>query len=541
MPNTQIIEHPYYPIIFVRGYAGDQNAIEEASADPYMGLNIGSTRQRQLWTGDVVKYFFESPLVRLMKDHQYADVYSGGAMMAPGENIPAKSVIIHRYYDVVSKDWADGSNGDIEQFAEGLGELILQVRERVCGDDAAQIAAFKVYLVAHSMGGLICRTLLQNAKLNATAAAQTRMGQARSLVDKVFTYATPHNGIDLRLFGNVPGFLSANHMNNFNRDRMREYLAVPKTDDGNVDTLNGMFDPNRFFCLIGTNSSDYEVASGMSKRIVGPMSDGLVRINNATVSGMWLGKKQGSPRAFVHRSHSGPYGIVNSEEGYQNLKRFFFGDVRVDGELEVNEVMLPAALDKAWRLDSDGNQIPPADRKALHASYHFEAILRVRGAAWDMHRRVMTEGSAAFATYDDLTNADPSKRRSPHLFSAFLSLGARVNPKRSSLGFSLDLGVLVPQYELDGFLMFDDHYEGGYLFRDKLNFEVTPPKDDSGDPWQLRCGVDSKTPNRATMKIEPTALPDGGYVFRIPVEQNTKPGIMATLKLTARSWNELED
>jgi hypothetical protein len=33
--------------------------------------------------------------------------------------------------------------------------------------------------------------------------------------------------------------------------------------------------------------------------------------------------------AYVYRSHSGYYGIVNSEEGYQNLTRFLFGDVRI--------------------------------------------------------------------------------------------------------------------------------------------------------------------------------------------------------------------
>ena len=45
--------------------------------------------------------------------------------------------------------------------------------------------------------------------------------------------------------------------------------------------------------------------------------------------------------AYVYRSHSGYYGIVNSEEGYQNLTRFLFGDVRIDGSLEVRDITLP--------------------------------------------------------------------------------------------------------------------------------------------------------------------------------------------------------
>src|SRR5690606_18729261 len=149
--------------------------------------------------------------------------------------------------------------------------------------------------------------------------------ETRRLVDKVFTYATPHNGIDVRVLGNVPGFFSRNNANNFNRRKMAEYLALPP-DSERVDSLDGKFDPKRFFSLVGTSSKDYEVAAGWSRRAVGPMSDGLVQIDNATV--------RGTPRAFVYRSHSGHYGIVNSEEGYQNLVRFLFGDVRVDGVLE---------------------------------------------------------------------------------------------------------------------------------------------------------------------------------------------------------------
>ena len=34
------IEHPYYPIIYVRGFAATQGEIEETSATPYMGFNL---------------------------------------------------------------------------------------------------------------------------------------------------------------------------------------------------------------------------------------------------------------------------------------------------------------------------------------------------------------------------------------------------------------------------------------------------------------------------------------------------------------------
>ena len=81
MATTQL-EEPYYPIIYVRGYAGTDSDIEDTISDPYMGFNLGSTRIRTLWTGETEKYYFESPLVRLMKDYGYRDVYSAGLNIA---------------------------------------------------------------------------------------------------------------------------------------------------------------------------------------------------------------------------------------------------------------------------------------------------------------------------------------------------------------------------------------------------------------------------------------------------------------------------
>ena len=88
-------------------------------------------------------------------------------------------------------------------------------------------------------------------------------------------------------------------------------------------------DPSRVFCLIGTNAADY----GAVSQAVGPKSDGLVQIDNAYV--------RGASRTFVHRSHSGRYGEVNSEEGYQNLRRFLFGTRKATARL-VNATLPPA-------------------------------------------------------------------------------------------------------------------------------------------------------------------------------------------------------
>jgi hypothetical protein len=528
---VSVVKPPFYPIVYVRGYAATDSEVEDTVSDPYMGFNLGSTRIRTVWTGATELLYFESPLVRLMKDFDYKDVYSAGLNMAdldevqPGD-LDSRSIIIYRYYDLVSSVFGAGKQVEMEDFGKGLSDLIIKIRHRVCVTEEDR-RAFKVYLVGHSMGGLVIRCFLQNDGVGTA--------EAKGLVDKVFTYATPHNGIELDIIGNVPAFFSYHSVTNFNRDRMRGYLALPAPTDPNnapVNNLNGRFDLDRFFCLVGTNSKDYAVAAGWSARVVGPFSDGLVRLNNATLFGPsndGRAPTRLAPSAYVYRSHSGYYGIVNSEEGYQNLTRFLFGDVRVDGELDIRDITLPLEVERARKQDSQ-----------VRASYHFESVARVRGAHWDLSRRVANENSTVFRTYGELfPNQSQRNDRKfhdlPRLFTVFLSSNARVNTRRASLGFSIDLGVLVPDYELDGTLWLNNHYSGGYIFREKINLDAIPPRTDD-DSWDLRYGFDSNTPNRTTKSAE-QIVTDGGIQFRIPVIQKNRPGIDATLVLTARSWN----
>ena len=505
----EAMQRPFYPIIYVRGYAGTEAEVEETVATPYMGFNLGATKVRQRWDGEVVRHVFESPLVRLMKDFDYRDIYSDGDTIHLESAIQPRSIIIYRYYDQVSKDLGTGERPEIEVFAEGLSRLILDVRHQICDCGGIDPAIFKVILVAHSMGGLICRAFLQNPALGAA--------QARACVDKVFTYATPHNGIELKVLGNVPSFFTKNNADNFNRERMRAYLDLPD-DVTHVADLNDTFDPKRFFCLVGTNSKDYTAAAGWSSRLVGPASDGLVRIENASV--------RGSPRAMVHRSHSGNYGIVNSEEGYQNLSRFLFGDVRVDGKLLIAELSLPPRVEQARK-----------DGKKIRASYHFEAVVRPRGARYDLHRRLVEEESAIFRTFEELFEA-PSVSH-PHLFSVYLSKDSRTRGRRRSrspLVFAIDVKVRVPDYEIDGFLMFDDHIEGATLFNETLIVAAVPPEDEDAT-WEVRYGFNPGATNPTPRAAQPAPSADG-VAFHIPLESpaNRRPGMKAILELLACPW-----
>ncbi len=509
-----MIKAPFYPIVYIRGYAGSQAEVEDTVADPYMGFNVGATKTRQRWTGDITRHIFESPLVRLMKDYAYNDVYMEGQEVYDRQRLPARSVWIYRYYEPVSKDLGTGFRPEMEDYAKGLSDFLARLRHAFAGEDETAQKNFKVILVAHSMGGLVARCYLQNI----AHTYQPRRYQddpdegfieekTSVQVDKVFTYATPHGGIDLRLIGNIPRFLQFNNMENFNEQRMRQYLAI---NDKNipVNSLNKTFDYRRFFCLVGTNARDYVVANGLARSAVGPLSDGLVQIKNACV--------ERAPRAYVHRSHSGHYGIVNSEEGYQNMVRFLFGDMRVDGQLMIDDISLPAFAQRA--LD---------DGKKVRASYYVECITRVRAADWDLHRRLTEENSAVLCVYDKHIHGD----KPAYLFSSFLSKQAIASSSGKSMGFAMDLRIQVPKYEIDGREKRSRFIREGYIFRDKLNFKVL--SDAKG--IRLYTGWDSQTPNQAKQRAD-IIITEHGWEWRQQIITEKAPKLTATFKLRGRDW-----
>ena len=498
---------PYYPIIYVRGYAMSETEIRETTSTAFMGFESGSTKIRQAADGTIRKFVFESPLVRLMKDYGYRDTYEAGAEMQAG--VPSRAIVIHRYYDPADADFGGGKVPSIVDAANALAKRIADLRDAICGDDKDMRATFMVYLVAHSMGGLICRCFLQNDKVGTP--------ELKKLVDKVFTYATPHNGIEVGGI-NVPGFLSLNDMSNFNRATMADYLQAADAD--HVAELDAKkFPTERFFCLVGTNSRDYAVAQGLSAFAVGSMSDGLVKIENAYVSG--------APRAYVNRSHSGYFGIVNSEEGYQNLVRFLFGNVRATGTLEIANIPFPPEIARAIKAG-----------KNVDSAYYIDVSVAPRGAyTYDLTRRNQDSECALRRNYSELFKPDGTPvadARSPILFSVFLDTKKILSG--SELVFSIDLAISTSGYEIDDGLIFKSHISGEYLFRDTLVLFAKP--DDSGH-WALRF-VWSDTHWASGVKQDAQPAPDvkgsdGAGRFVIPVESDK--GFKASLCIDVAAWN----
>jgi hypothetical protein len=88
---------------------------------------------------------------------------------------------------------------------------------------------------------------------------------------------------------------------------------------------------------------------------------------------------------------------------------------------------------------------------------------------------------------------------------------------------------------VDGLLFFKDHYEGGYLFRDMVTLEATPPQA-AGQQWKVRYSLENTRKgvwDDAVVHDEPDVL-----WFEIPIEQPTPPGIKARLRVETRFWND---
>lgn len=341
------------PIIYVRGFAGGTGQVNAAVDDPFYGFGQGSVHVRADGTGRPQFHQFESPMLRLMTDHRYqvpvyGDQRSFLHQAEPG-SVDAATVWVHRFYDISASTFADHpAEFSLERAATDLFALVRVVLEKT--------GAPHVLLVAHSMGGLVCRCLLQRIIPEAERAEDGSPDPAAGAryVARVFTYATPHGGIAFAVGGGLlerirdaTGFQGSDI---FGPDRMYQYLtpevpdgaSAPEGFDATVMPDDG-FPVERLFCLIGSNPEDYDVARGMSSMAVGARSDGLVMIDRAAV--------KDANRAVVHRSHSGRYGIVNSEEGYQNLQRFLFGDLRVDVAFWGLDVGRDASEDVEFQLD----------------------------------------------------------------------------------------------------------------------------------------------------------------------------------------------
>jgi pimeloyl-ACP methyl ester carboxylesterase len=521
------------PIVYIRGYAGPTTGINVQVDDPFYGFNKGATHIRVGGSGEPAFYQFESPMLRLMIDHQYQLLVHGDQRAylenSPDGTVAADSIWVYRFYDQAATTFAapprrpflervftdigrhftaDGFN--IESAAAGLYDLIKLIQRKVDTDDK------RVVLVAHSMGGLIARCMMQKV-------AVEREDPAKNLVARLFTYGTPHGGIVfqtavLNWFEDVVGPAGSDI---FAPEKMYGYLT-PNHTFGEL-APNGwdsqaippdVFDSNDVFCLIGTDPKDY----GVSKQVVGPKSDGLVRIEHAYV--------RNAHRAFVYKSHSGSYGEVNSEEGYQNLRRFLFGrwQVRVDLAVlpaygELGDTQPPVFWQADMRLAVRGLPVVLSEQRAdQYTPIQLNAELQQRQDSPDHPVPLLT-------TFLLDPASQPGSAPAQHQGRARYSLTLRVGhiaQQESSFDFS-------------------EHLEQVPDWADTAIFDIGP--NDAGDGLQAWAAWNSEvngaidqfdpiTPNPCP--IAPTT--DGRWQFRVPLPATARAlpilGPKATLLLT---------
>ncbi len=370
---TYKIHPPHYPIVYVRGYAMTERERDETFHDAYYGFATTSVEKRQAPPPDYLRAdLFEGQLIRFMKLGRtpYFDATNRGLEDCPDN--PARSLWVCRFYD---EDVLRDKLRNIEDHAEDLRRLICEtipqrLRERGV-DLGTNQRDYKVILVAHSMGGLVCRTLIQNLLPAAGL-------DPKAMIHRLVTMGTPHKGIEL---GRIPDLVERAVLRKFNpfnanifeAARMRDYLQLPEgCEPHSLGETTGpfAFPVKRCLCLIG---SDFESYSAV-QHITGSFSDGLVKQDRAyVVSGKpdARGKYQPEQKSYwanVHRAHSGRRGIVNSYESFENIHRFLFGNAKAAVYLENIQV--------ATQRDADTEYY-----------YDIEFALAIRGTPVYLHRR----------------------------------------------------------------------------------------------------------------------------------------------------------
>jgi len=125
------ITPPYYPIVYVRGFAATAGEREETFFDTYYGYAATAVEKRAAAPPKFVEpIVFEGQLIRFIKEYEYVDAANGGLSLAAlrsthsaSSQDPTRSLWISRFYDA---DVMTEKVRPIEQHARDLFNLITE-------------------------------------------------------------------------------------------------------------------------------------------------------------------------------------------------------------------------------------------------------------------------------------------------------------------------------------------------------------------------------------------------------------------------------
>ncbi|MDJ0619214.1 MAG: hypothetical protein QNJ63_21145 [Calothrix sp. MO_192.B10] len=221
-----------------------------------------------------------------------------------------RTLWVFRYYDLHDRCF--------DTYGQALVRLIELIRELV---KIQQDVDTKVNIIAHSMGGLLVREVIQRTYPN----RDQKNKSAEEYINKIVTLGTPHQGITFQLLENWMSINAQKELKHFHPDFQQD-----SANEVCFGKFHQYFPPERLLTVVGTNYRDYNVpAASFANRLFsvageyGPnynRSDGLVKQTAAQIPG--------APRTFIHKCHYGNDSLVTSREAFEIATRFFFGNVK---------------------------------------------------------------------------------------------------------------------------------------------------------------------------------------------------------------------
>jgi len=463
-------ESPYYPIVYVRGYAEEQENNVATMLDKYYGFATLTGYQKQVdaENGYLVTDVFRTPFWMLTmsrsEDNSKRFGYFEGAkspeQINEGSN-PSRSLWLSRVCAPDSKPYKQRSMK--KDALELMNLIVYEIPKKLValGMDKETVRNdYQVILIAHGMAGLVCRTMIQNLlpdfKLKkddeVPVIALENINNPENLIHKFVTIGTPHKGYDMgeqdsQMTYDLTKTINPHNANGFASERMREYLKLTnlKLDTHSLGNTN--FPLKKCLCIIG---SDHRSYNGHRERPA--FSDGVVKQDRAYMVG---GERPANKAAYdekniafysnVHRAHSGKLGLVNSYEAWEHIQRFLFGDLRL-------------------RIALDNLAIHTKQTEEYDYFYDIDFAYTIKGIGFYLHRRQQDPCENAFRL-----NRSEVGAKELFLHNAFLD-STLAKSKKTGSHFMMDIAVR--EYRADKSSHCDEQYLSRKIYSESLEVRV---------------------------------------------------------------------